>query len=159
MPPHSDEAVANSAKLIHLDCPSSDLASLLGIITKSAKNSPPKWPELSTVVKLGQRYQFIHIPDLVHQSVTRCIDGNNANAIFQFAGANGFLGLARLAIVDFAESDFRYHESLDDVDVSFFDPVIPSFAAALMRAMAKHRAEDYEDPYGMWKQISADFVL
>jgi hypothetical protein len=106
----------------------------------------------------GERYQFIHIPDLVHQLASRCINGSNATEVFQFAGAHDFLDLARLAIASFADSDF-VHYDIDDLNLSFFDPVTPRYAAAFVRAMAKHPSVKGVNRYVKWNKISADFVL
>jgi len=95
MPSYSDDAVINSEKLVHLDCDSTDSVVFLAPINKTRKPPSYTWTELQEVLKLGERFHFTHLPDLVHLSATCCLKGDNATAIFRFANIHGFPDLAK----------------------------------------------------------------
>jgi len=157
MPPHSDGAVANSAKLVHLDCPSSDFASLLGLVDRSGTRKSYMWSELSTIIKLGATYQFVHIPDLVHQPASRCLNSSNAPEIFQFASAHGLSDLAKVSLADFAASRFDSYD-YNHFGLTFFDEMTPRYAAALVIAMAPYSHTTHAGSVARWQKISAAFV-
>jgi len=112
MPPHSDDAVSNSEKLVHLDYDSTEFDVLLALINKTRKPTSYGWTELSILLEIGGRYHFTHIPDLVHQPASYCLNGGNATDIYQFASINGSPDLARYSIVKFADSEFKYQDPM-----------------------------------------------
>ena len=150
---HPHESVMHGEKLVNLECDSTHLALLLTLINKTRKDEPYTWQELCEVLAIGKRYHFIHIPDLVHQPAGQCLNGKNASAIFQFAGAHGFPDLAKYAIVRFADSRFTYYEP-KDVPLSFHDEIHPRYAAALVIAMAQYPVTPTMSAQDRWQNIS-----
>lgn len=158
MPSPSDDAAVKGERLVHLDCESSHLALLLGLVDHSRDAESYDWIDLSAIIKLGVRYHFHHVPALVHQPASYCVNSTTALAIFHFAGAHGFFDLAKLAVADFADTGLGC-QAPDDMDLSFFDQVSPRYAVALVLAMAKHLIVFGPERYFRWQKISASYKM
>jgi len=158
MPPHSDPACINSAKANHLECASPDFVLLLELIGKSRDRESYTWSQLSRIVQIGERYHFLHVNTLVHQPASRCIDSTNATGIFQFAAANEFPDLARLAIANFSSSSLN-NRDYHDIALTVFDKMAPRYAAALVIAMVPHKWTSQERNKSRWELISAGFKV
>jgi len=145
-------------KLVDLECDSTDFALVLTLINKTGEEEPYTWEELSDALAIGKRYHFVHIPDLVHQPASQCLNGKNASAIFRFAGSHGFPDLAKYAIAKFADGScgFRRYNP-QDIPLSFYDKVSPRYVAALVIAMSQYPAGGGLDRHIRWQNISAAF--
>jgi hypothetical protein len=155
---HLNETVMHGEKLVNLECESTHFDVLLTLIAKTREDEPYTWQELSDTLAIGKRYHFIHIPDLVHQPASQCLNGRNASAIFRFAGSHGFPDLAKYAIAKFADGScgFRHYEP-KDISLSFYDKVSPRYVAALVIAMSQYPTELGLDRHIRWQNISVAF--
>lgn len=156
--PPSDNTAMHGEKLVNLECDSEDFALLLALINKTPEDDSDTWEDLSSVLQVGKRYHFIHIPDLVRRAASNCLDGTNATAIFQFAAARGYPDLAKYAIVKFAESKFNNHEP-KNVPLYFYDKIAPRYAAALVDAMSQYPLNRNSDRHKRWQNISLAFKV
>lgn len=156
MPSHSASPVGESAKLVHLDCASSDLDLILKLIDK-VDCGTLAWTRLAHILQIGERYQFKHIPDLVRQRASDCIRELTAVEIFQFAAVNDYRDLAKLAIIGFAKVNGTYAQTYDKIPLSMLDRVPARYAVSLVVAMAKNPDSIFPTYALRWEQISNAF--
>ena len=144
-------------KLVNLECDSTHFALLVTLLNKR-EDEPYTWQELSDALAIGKRDHFIHVPDLIHQLASQCLNGKNASAIFRFAGSNGFPDLAKYAIAKFADGScgFRHYEP-KNISLSFYDKIPPRYVAALVIAMSQYPTKLGLDRHIRWQNISVAF--
>lgn len=156
MPSPTDIPAGDGAIVVNLDCDSDDLALMLDLIDKFDCGNPT-WTQLAGVLKVGERYHFKHMPDLVRLRASHCITGSTAVDIFRFAGSNGFHDLARLAIASFWKDQNLIIKDFDNIPGFVCDDVPGRYGAALIVAVAEHPRMKGLTPQVRWERISASF--
>jgi len=155
MPSSSASPAGEGPKVVHMDCSSTDLALILRLVDKLDCGSP-SWTSLAQALKTGERYQFRHIAGLVRHRASHCVCGENAIAIYQFAGLNDYPDLAKLAVASFHRSSVS-HMDHNDIPLSVCDNVPGKYGAALILAMVKHQHSSGLEEKVRWERISGAF--
>jgi hypothetical protein len=176
MPPHDVEVTGDSTKLVHLDCDDYHLDYLVWLIYRIQKEYEWSWKDLAGVLRIGKRYQFIHIPDLVlpvawkyvfhrYCAVDADMDGASETdirielwEIFVFAATNDFIHLAKLVISAFHHSNFS-HNGHRWIPIQSLEELPFRYAIAFVNAVADHDMYDEPIPHIRRRNISECLVL
>lgn len=175
MPPHDSEVVGNSQKLIHLDCDLDDFYYVIGLISKQKYHEHFAWSELAAFVKIGEDYQFTHLPEMVLPWACRLMSTEypvgNENyiggrdeykialelwGIMVFASNHDFIDLVKLVIASLHRCTFKSYD-VRNIYSSYLEELPIKYAIAFLKAMSKYPIEDVPDPKSRWSKISGSF--
>jgi hypothetical protein len=134
MPDHEEKLCGDSARQITFNAKPAVLALLLELIQQRRIASRPTWPEIESVITLGERFQFVHVPSLVVCHLTAYSADGDSWGTFVLA--------SKLRLREIGRHAIRYmHRSAiegclaDSIPASLLKEVAGDWALALANVM------------------------
>jgi len=169
MPEHDEKLCGDSAKELNLDASPEDFALLLNLIDHRPITGSHSWPDLGTVMDLGNKYQFFHLCQLVTGHVSHHSPTGNPWTVFALASQLNLSALAKTALGDFGRSHLWYADE-KGARAKDMDGATGVYAAALLRAIDLNVGVEsrwVHHPFGEprrirgidWAGVSRDFDL